>query len=1229
MATTGEVLKYMGPLKGNYAKGPNNLRSILSGKNTREDFLNSSGVCIIFGLPVKDGEYVHDENSEELMQVLIEFGVYDDALKNYISISTGAVEMSWEELFNDAGYVNTLVNNPSAMRSIMSSYNLIELATTTETFMNAFAGSQTAMQVFSANRTAVSLVQVSPYLDLITDNGLPVTRYFLALIGEDTGKYASLDQLLQSTEDLQKIAGNSNASFIFSASSLILNNAVRYESAMNIIVSNEAMMKEIADNETAMKTLLSTTLSLTATIGSLVAIAAIAANPTGSKVFAENEEAVTALYGNAGQTEIFFASTTGREAIANSPIAVGKISSYPAILALVTADDNMLETLFTNDIACKVLAQDAIFTTSIFGATISTSATITLGLKAITYPLFVTRILELSAVGILDNTTYRKNILDSYNTTRVIGENLVAIKKCWDTYSSEILQSRAIEGARGFMESYVFMFDYIMLDAQWVKLLYLLAGYSSSYKGRHQDMIASNPIILSYLLQTYNGQNAMYIGYSGSSLYQFYGCLAIDKYDLMLNTMRNNPDYFEIEDTMNEGEIPIAEPSSANRNAYSLSWQESPTGKFRTNTESVTSNYDNSNGPEKLINNGTLVLPIACAIFIEKIKRVNTGSPYLWALCHYNTNGPAASYVYAFKQLKIYYSGSGGVSDYATLSSNKMVITTGVYGSANRDNSGYYFTSLRGYRAWVKLPTVSYTFHIDTNQDDKSVLSDVIATISSRYVNKQIMSGETVNLPVGFPVTVSFTGIEGYKTPELEPFSPAYGQGNTIKDCIYESEITIVNVSSDDDSLQLADTTITIKNASGVLLAEVQGTEMEVNIPYDTEYTVSVNDILLYENLPQTYVANQSSRVIQMIYEKVTPDYIIVDMTKEDPDEIITGDINGYNVRWIRANSHRYLCKRTGEVELTICQMLDTDSRKYYDGTVSELLASDGDMGMRLPIFHHKAEEIATDIWKVGFSIVKIDDTWQTYENNEVIGVFKANSAMRSLYNVSAIGYNYSWNEMKDIVAGRGKGYSLIKLRHNNILTFLGYALYGTTNLQNIIGSGNSSFGNVTTGISVEKGMADTVYGEFTGGRLNFWGLEDFWGTPMEAYDNVEVATNYVLNVTEDDGTVRSIQAPTKNGFISKLNIGKHLDTIAKDVNSSLGISKGFCGYSDSPSIKDNICVRASFSNSYKGITLLYSLAKNYLSTSYYSSYYGTRIAFKGNIIEEKDVQAFKALPFS
>ena len=356
---------------------------------------------------------------------------------------------------------------------------------------------------------------------------------------------------------------------------------------------------------------------------------------------------------------------------------------------------------------------------------------------------------------------------------------------------------------------------------------------------------------------------------------------------------------------------------------------------------------------------------------------------------------------------------------------------------------------------------------------------------------------------------------------------------------------------------------------------------------------------------------------------------IYIDQNITDPASMISGDINGAAIQAIRANSHRYLGKYTASSGvMTICQLSDTDSTKFADGTVADLTGAQGDVFMRLPVFYTNALEIAEDLWQIKFAFggKPEGEDWKKWGGNDLIGVYEAYHSSSKIYSRSGVtpSSNISQANFKAYARNRGTGFTLVKHRHQNIMAFLFYALYGHTNAQAKCGSGTSSYPK-TAGGTNSLGMTDTTTSNGNSMSINYWGLENWWGDLNEMEDNVIVISSN-WNITEDDGTTRQVAGYIEWGWCypQKFIIGNNLDTIMKPGSSSGSTSVGYCDgqylYSDDSS---RVVLRCGSGSDAKDG--LITAGVFYDSSGYYSDA-GSRLAFCGNIIEEDNPETFKSL---
>lgn len=506
-----------------------------------------------------------------------------------------------------------------------------------------------------------------------------------------------------------------------------------------------------------------------------------------------------------------------------------------------------------------------------------------------------------------------------------------------------------------------------------------------------------------------------------------------------------------------------------------------------------------------------------------------------------------------------------------------------------------------------------------SNQTSDDTIAATKATVSYGSTSVQASNGSVVYIPHDQTVTVTFPSVTGYKTPSSVTINNTSG-GQATASGTYKTEIVTVTVSAD-NSASMVGQTVTINGTAHTY----GGNPITQKIPFDTAYNIECSALDGY-NKPdtQTFTASQASRSVSIVYvyNPIIYSTIVIDQTITDPASMISGDINGAAIQAIRANSHRYLGKYTAAGTMTICQLSDSNSALYADGSAATLTGSEGDVFMRLPEFYTKATEISTDKWQIQFAYGgQPDSSWMKWGGNDLIGVYEAYQTGSKIYSRSGVtpSVNISQANFKTYARNRGTGFTIVKHKHQNIMAFLFYALYGHTNAQAKCGSGTSSYPK-TAGGTNSLGMTDTTTSNGNSMSINFWGLENWWGDIYEWEDNV-VVDSRVWKVTEDDGTVRTAgTAYSSDGWVSKMMIGNYLDTIAKAASGS--DSSGFCDYYYQFSSSSRVVLRSAGSTVSDG-GLVYAYANH--EPSFASSFVGSRLVFVGTVIEAASVAAFKA----
>lgn len=357
---------------------------------------------------------------------------------------------------------------------------------------------------------------------------------------------------------------------------------------------------------------------------------------------------------------------------------------------------------------------------------------------------------------------------------------------------------------------------------------------------------------------------------------------------------------------------------------------------------------------------------------------------------------------------------------------------------------------------------------------------------------------------------------------------------------------------------------------------------------------------------------------------------ITIDQTNDDPATRVSGDINGSVIQYIRNNSHRVLAKKTADGVLTYCRLNDANSTKYYDGTAAALDGTEGDVFLKLPEFYYKGTE--GDQVQIMFAKEQADAEYIRWDPNTLIGVYEAYNGSSNMYSRSGVASTgkVSQSTWKTYAAARGTGYQLVDWQMHCVMGCLYYAMYGNTDCQNSIGKGVSS-SNKTCGQTDSLGMTDTVAGGNGDSQsINFWGLENWWGNKYEwihDYDNPAKILSATVNDPVNGGT-RSLPIFNYTGYCpKKMKFGRYLDLIATEDDTKDGSSSvGYCDYQwwpGSASSNPRVLLR-SYSNSNANGGVAYANANK--TTSYTSSSYGSRLAFRGSLVEATSVSAFKAI---
>lgn len=360
-----------------------------------------------------------------------------------------------------------------------------------------------------------------------------------------------------------------------------------------------------------------------------------------------------------------------------------------------------------------------------------------------------------------------------------------------------------------------------------------------------------------------------------------------------------------------------------------------------------------------------------------------------------------------------------------------------------------------------------------------------------------------------------------------------------------------------------------------------------------------------------------------------TNNIIYINQLESDPTKMISGDVNGDIIQWIRNNSHRVLAKKTGEGTMIYAILDDNNSTLYNDGTAADLTGAEGDVFVKLPTFYYAGNDDGTgasgDNVEITFSKEPFENSIE-WDTNILIGAYEAyygGDKLQSISGVESSG-NISQASFKQYARNRGIGYQIVDWQMHCVLGCLFYAMYGNTDPQAVCGSGTSSNAKIT-GQTNNLGMNDTVASVNGNSQsINFWGLENWWGNKREFMEGIaSTAKDYVETEAPDPSPGRNFYWSYDPSFGRHFRFGRYLDLVC-DTSDDGGSSTYYCDYNYGPH-GASIIFERSYHDSDSNGGVAFAFAN--LNASYTGPFFGSRLAFRGICTEETDIAAFKALP--
>jgi len=400
------------------------------------------------------------------------------------------------------------------------------------------------------------------------------------------------------------------------------------------------------------------------------------------------------------------------------------------------------------------------------------------------------------------------------------------------------------------------------------------------------------------------------------------------------------------------------------------------------------------------------------------------------------------------------------------------------------------------------------------------------------------------------------------------------------------------------------------------------------NKPYD----ISVSDVSGYITPESEFVfaASYVDRDIEFTYQYMDRSYIDIYFGASNPAAIY-GDVNKGVIAELVSEFRRCLVKKTGEGEVTICRLHNIDGRYFHDGTsTSGVHDTYGvDTMVYFPEYYYKIvkDVFIKDSIRIYISKYKVDDGY-IHVPSCLVGAYKATYYNNKIISrpSSSVQYSRDKDTFKTYASARGTGYQIIDYnQHCTIALFL-YAKYGRKDIRNVLGSRDTILNN--TGWSISSGVKDSDSDPNPNYGAVGLCLENVYDGGYEIMDGITFNRNVYNNtytITNLDGSTRTITKNVNNtaGYIRNIVAeegGSFFDVLPTNNggNSSTYYTDYFYGIGSA----NYLLIRASSDTQKCGPIALYCLGFNSTSTDATS-----RLAFRGSIIVEEDVEAFKALP--
>lgn len=317
------------------------------------------------------------------------------------------------------------------------------------------------------------------------------------------------------------------------------------------------------------------------------------------------------------------------------------------------------------------------------------------------------------------------------------------------------------------------------------------------------------------------------------------------------------------------------------------------------------------------------------------------------------------------------------------------------------------------------------------------------------------------------------------------------------------------------------------------------------------------------------------------------------------------------------------LFKRTGDKAGTFIRLDENTRLKYFDGSVAKTDGTEGDVMVYLPEYYYRYENLGGTKFAYRFSRVNLGEDW-IHVPASLIGAYKGYVSSNKLYSRSGVTPkgDISFNNATTYSEARGTGYQIIDYYQHCQIAMLFYAKYRNRHSQAVLGIGGAEY-NTKTGGTDALGNRDTE--KASSGWVNFRGIEGVFGG-LEEYVKGVIINNNVWSITNLDNSVRTVKAYSSMGYISHIQAekGPFFDVIPTSIQSQEQLGENYCAYYYTMGSEEIILSRSGAHAVEGNGSIAYTYANDSTTSTSYTK--GSRLAFRGELTESKDVNSFKEI---